>query len=207
MAITFPRDLPEVGYVTADFTLDDGVTASETRGRLTNYTEYAAPLWMATLETRPLRYSDFSALQSWWFSLRGGTRAKGVRFRHPHVCYPKAHWQNHAPADDEGLVASISNGNVLVVNSVSPDLVLGDTDFIGLEYLTRTYIGKVVEVSGVGTSRTITVEPPPYAAVAQPGAKVRFANIPLLMRPVPGSFAFRQTNGRYTASFKLQESG
>lgn len=206
MTITFPRELPEVGYVTADFTLDDGVTASPTRGRLSNHTEWAAPLWMATMETRPLRYSDFSALQSWWFSLRGGTRAKGVRFRHPHVCYPKAHWQNRAPANDEGLVASISNGNVLVVNGVSPDLVLGETDFIGLEYLSRTYIGKVVEVSGVGTSRTITVEPPPYAAVARTGATVRFANIPLMMRPVPGSFSAPKTGSLYTVSFKLQEA-
>ena len=33
MAITFPRELPDVGYVTADFVLDDPVRASPSGGR------------------------------------------------------------------------------------------------------------------------------------------------------------------------------
>ncbi|WP_421406921.1 hypothetical protein [Agrobacterium tumefaciens] len=205
MAPTFPRELPDVVFTTADLTLDDGVTASATRGKLTNFTQVAEPSWSASFVTKPLRFSEKSSLETWWFSLRGGTRAKGVIFRHPRVCYPKAHWQNHAPAEDEGLLASVTDGNVLSVTGVSPGLVLGDTDLIGLEFLTRTYLGKVVEVSGAGTTRTITVEPPPYRAVAQAGAIVRFAKIPLIMRPVPGSFSASETNGRYVVSFKLQE--
>lgn len=206
MAISFPRALPEVGYVTVDFMLDDGVTASATRGKLINFTQYVDPFWTASVVTRPLNYSTFSALETWWFSLRGGTRSKGVLFRNPHICYPMAHLLNRAPADDEGLLASVTDGNKLTVNGVSPDLVLGDMDWIGLEFLSRYYVGKVVEVSGSGTSRVITVEPPPYRAVAQAGAIVRFAKVPLLMRPVPGSFSAPRTNGKYTVSFKLQEA-
>lgn len=207
MTITFPRLLPEVGYASVGFKLDDGVVASDTRGRLTNYTEYADPIWSATPATVSLDLADFSALQSWWLSLRGGTRGKAVKFIHPINRYPKAHWQNHAPAEDEGLLVSVTDGNVLAVSGVSPDLVLSDVDFIGLEYLDRTYIGKVVEVSGAGTTRTITVEPPPYRAVAHAGATVRFANIPLNMNPVPGSFSETEANGRFTVTFKLQEDG
>lgn len=206
MVISFPRPLPEIGYSTADFTLDDGVAASDTRGRLTNYTNVSDPFWSASLVTVSLAYADFSALQSWWFSLRGGTRSKGVLFYNPRVRYPQAHWQNRAPAEDDGLLTSVADGNVLQVSGVSPALILSDVDFIGIEYLSRYYIGKVVEVSGVGANRTITVEPPPYSAVAQSGAKVRFANIPLLMRPVPNSFSPQASLGRYTVSFKLQEA-
>lgn len=205
MPITFPRELPNVKFTTAELTLDDGVTASATKGKLTNYTQGAEPSWTASFVTKPLLFSEKSSLESWWFSLRGGTRAKGVIFRHPRVCYPKAHWQNHAPAEDEGLLASVADGNVLSVTGVSSDLALGDADLIGLEFLTRTYLGKVVEVSGAGATRTITVEPPPYRAVAQAGAIVRFAKIPLIMRPVPGSFSAPETNGKYIVSFKLQE--
>lgn len=205
MAINFPRELPNVAFTTAELTLDDGVTASATRGKLTNYTQVAEPSWSASFVTKPLRFSEKSSLESWWLSLRGGTRAKGVIFRHPRVCYPKAHWQNRAPAEDEGLLASVTNGNVLSVTSVASGLSLSDADLIGLEYLTRTYLGKVVEVSGSGTTRTITVEPPPYRAVAQAGAIVRFAKIPLIMRPVPGSFSAPEADGRYVVSFKLQE--
>lgn len=205
MAPTFPRELPDVVFTTADLTLDDGVTASATRGKLTNFTQVAEPSWSASFVTKPLRFSEKSSLETWWFSLRGGTRAKGVIFRHPRVCYPKAHWQNPVPAEDVGLLVSVADGNVLSVTGVPTDLVLGDADLIGLEYLTRTYLGKVVEVSGAGTTRTITVEPPPYRAVAQAGAIVRFAKIPLIMRPVPGSFSAPETNGKYVVSFKLQE--
>lgn len=205
MQIIFPRELPNVVFTTAELLPDDGVIASATRGKLTNYTQVAEFSWSASFVTKSLTFSEKSSLESWWLSLRGGTREKGVIFRHPRVCYPKAHWQNHAPAEDDGLLASVTDGNVLAVNGVSPGLVLGDTDWIGLEFLTRTYLGKVVEVSGASTTRTITVEPPPYRAVAQAGAIVRFAKIPLIMRPVPGSFSVAETNKRYVVSFKLQE--
>lgn len=204
MAITFPRELPDIGYVTADVVLREGVTASPAASGLINYTQVSPTAWEASLTTRPLLLSRFAEVEAWWLSLRGGLRS--VLFRHPHVCYPKAHWQDHGPADDAGNLVSVADGNVLSVNSVDAGLVLGPGDRLGLERSGRYYVGRVTEASGTGTTRTITVEPPPFATVAQAGAVVRFAKPAILMRPVPDSFQAPRNGRFYTVSFKLVES-
>lgn len=203
MAITFPRELPEgFKFVTADFALNDQVKASPSGARLINYTQVADPAWLATLVTKGLRYSQFAELEAWWLSLRDKNR---VMFRHPHVCYPKNHGQNQAPADDAGAIVSVTGGNVLNVGSVSADLSLVVGDRVGLENGLRRHIGRITEVTGSGTSRTITIEPPPFAAVSAAGTVVRFARPGLVMRPVPNSWSVQQSGGRYTASFQLVE--
>jgi len=203
MAITFPRELPDVPYVTADFVLDDPVRASPSGARLINYTQVADPAWRASLVTRPLVYSQYAELEAWWLSLRDGLRR--VMFRHPHVCYPKNHGQNQAPADDAGAIVSVTGGNVIAIGSVSADLSLVVGDRIGLENGNRRHIGRITEVTGTGTTRTITIEPPPFAAVSAVGTVVRFARPGLVMRPVPQSWSVQQSGGRYTASFQLVE--
>jgi len=203
MAITFPRELPDVPYVTAEFVLDDPVRASPSGGRLINYTQIADPAWRATLVTKPLLYSQFAEVEAWWLSLRDGLRR--VMFRHPHVCYPKNHGQNKAPADDAGAIVSVTGGNIIAVGSVSEELSLVVGDRIGLENGTRRHIGRITEVTGTGTNRTITIEPPPFAAVSAVGTVVRFARPGLVMRPVPQSWSVQQSGGRYTASFQLVE--
>lgn len=204
MPITFPRELPDVGYVTADVVLREGVTASPAASGLINYTQVAPAAWEASLTTRPLLMSQFAGVEAWWMSLRGGLRS--VLFRHPHVCYPKAHSSNPWPAMTTGRVLSIASGNILSVVGVDAALVLTPGDRIGLEHNNRWYTGRVTEVSGSGTTRTITVEPPPYASVAQANAVVRFARPGILMRPVPDSFQAPRNGRFYTVSFKLVES-
>lgn len=204
MTITFPRELPDVGYVTADFLLRDSVKASPSGARLINYTQVEDPVWEASLTTRPLVYSDYAAVEAWWLSLREGLRT--VLFRHPFVCYPAAHGQNQVPADDAGVLDSVTGGNVLAVSGVDAGLVLAAGDRIGLEKSSRYYIGRITEVSGSDTTRTIAVEPPPFDAVAQNGAVVRFAKPALVMRPVPGSFQAPRSGRFYTVSFQLRES-
>jgi hypothetical protein len=203
MAITFPRELPDVGYVTVDLTLDDGVTATQSRGRLTNYTQHSPPLWRVTLTTRPLLFSQAAEVEAWWLSLRGGL--KKVLFKHPHVCRPKAHWSDHAPAQDAGAVTAVASGNILSVVGVDEDLTLVEGDFVGLERVSRYYLGRVVEVSGGGTTRTIQVEPMPIATVAQAGAVVRFEKPALLMRPVPNSYSVASSGRFKTVTFSLVE--
>lgn len=203
MPITFPRELPDVGYVTADVVLRDGVTASPAASGLVNYTQVAPPVWEASLTTRPLVMSDFAALEAWWLSLRGGLRS--VLFRHPHVCYPRAHWENHRPARTPGRLASIASGNALSIISVDPALILSAGDRIGLEHANRWYVGRVTEASGSGTTRVISVEPPPPSNIAQPGAVVRFDRPGLLMRPVPDSYQATRSGRHYSVSFRLVE--
>jgi len=204
MAIVFPREIPAVDYVTADFTLRDGVKASPSGARLINYSQVTDPAWEASLVTKGLRYSEFAAVEAWWLSLREGLRR--VLFRHPHVCYPKNHGNDQVPADDPGNLVSVASGNILTVNSVAAGLSLVAGDRIGLERSGRYHIGRVTEVAGTGTTRTITIDPPPFSTVAQATAVVRFAKPALVMRPVPGSWEARQVNGLYTASFRLVES-
>lgn len=204
MAITFPRLIPDVGYVTCDLMLRDSVTASPSGGGLINYTQVAAPAWEVTLETRPLDYDEYSAVEAWWLSLRGGLRS--VLFRQPHNGYPMAHREDNAPPDDPGNLVSVTDGNVLSVSGVDAGLVLTPGDRIGVERSSRYYVGRVTEVAGTDTTRTITVEPPPFATVAQAGAVVRFAKPAILMRPVPDSFQAPRSGRFYTVSFKLVES-
>lgn len=203
MAITFPRELPDVPYVTAEFVLDDPVRASPSGGRLINYTQIADPAWRATLVTKPLVYSKFAEVEAWWLSLR---EMKNVLFRHPHVCWPRNHNVNQGPAENTGNLVSVASGNILTVNSVDAGLSLVPGDRIGLEYAGRWHVGRVTEFAGSGTTRTITIEPPPPTNVAQSGAVVRFVRPGCLMRPVPGSWSVQQSGGRYAASFQLVEA-
>jgi len=204
LTITFPRELPAVDYVTADFLLRDPVKASPSGERLINYTQTEDPVWEASLVTKPLVYSEYAAVESWWLSLRGGLRT--VMFHHPHVCYPAAHGNNQAPADDPGNLVSVTDGNVLSINGVDAGLVLEAGDRVGLERSGKFYVGRVTEAAGTGTTRTVSVEPPPFDTVAQANAVVRFARPGLVMRPVPGSFQAPRSGRFFTVSFQLRES-
>ncbi|MDQ0558304.1 hypothetical protein QO004_000077 [Rhizobium mesoamericanum] len=204
MTITFPRELPDVGYVAADFLLDDSVKASASGGRLINYTQVEDPAWVANLTTRPLTYNQYAAVEAWWLSLREGLRS--VLFRHPLVCYPAAHGKNQTPADDAGNLISVTDGNILAVNGIDAGLSLAVGDRIGLERSSKYYVGRITEVTGSGVTRTITVEPTPFDTVAQAGAVVRFAKPALVMRPVPGSFQAPRSGRFYSVSFQLRES-
>lgn len=204
MAIVFPRELPDVGFVTADVMLLDPVRASPSGARLINYTQVDDPAWQASMVTRPLLYSEYSVVEAWWLSLREGLRA--VLFRHPWDCYPRLHRANHAPADVAGSLAAVTGGNVLDVSGVDPALALSIGDRVGLERLGRYHIGRVADVSGAGATRQITIEPPPQGVVTQAGAVVRFARPALIMRPVPASFQAPKAGHRYNVSFQLRES-
>ncbi|MBD9651993.1 hypothetical protein IB267_26900 [Ensifer sp. ENS09] len=204
MAIVFPRELPDVGFVTADVILADPVKASPSGARLINYTQVEDPVWQASMVTRPLLYSEYSAVETWWLSLREGLRA--VLFRHPWDCYPRLHRGNHAPADVAGVLVSVTSGNELAVSGVDPALALSIGDRVGLERLGRYHVGRVADVSGAGAARQIAIEPPPQGVVTQAGAVVRFARPALIMRPVPGSFQAPKAGHRFNVSFQLRES-
>lgn len=204
MAIIFPRELPAVGYATADFTLSDPVKSSASGAQRFNYTHISDPVWEARLVTTPLDYWQFTELESWWLSLREGVRG-GVLFRHPRVCFPKNHSQNQAPAEVPGNLVTVAGGNVLTINGVDAGLILTVGDRIGLERAGRYHVGKMTEATGSDSSRTITIEPPPPAVVSQAGSVVRFARPACHMRPVPGTWLPRETEGLYVVSFSLME--
>lgn len=204
MAITFPRELPSgIRFRHARFMLEDNVAASPSNG-MVNYTQYADPVWRIDFTTVPLRESEFPVIDAWWKSLRGGLKAALVTQNV--TCRPLAHAAeaNAAPAQDTGVLDSIANGNVLTVSSVSSSLVIAPGDLIGLEKSGKYSLGRITDVSGAGTSRTITVEPPPRG-YTDAGSVVRFEKPKLIMRPVPKSWSV--TDGALpVVSFSLVET-
>lgn len=204
MTIIFPRELPAgIGFRPARFVLEESVAASPSTG-LMNYTETTDPVWRIDFTSVPLTDAELPVLDAWWKSLRGGLRAALVTQNV--TCRPLAHSrpENAAPAQDTGILDSIVNGNVLAVTGVSTALVLAAGDLLGLEKAGRRSLCRVTDVSGTGTGRTVTVEPPPrgYTDV---GSLVRFERPMLIMRPVPKSWSVA---GDFdpVASFSLVEA-
>ncbi|WP_244480813.1 hypothetical protein [Mesorhizobium sp. Root157] len=183
--------------------LEDNVAASPSNG-MVNYTQFADPVWRIDFTTVPLRESEFPIIDAWWKSLRGGLKAALVTQNV--TCRPLAHaaTADAAPAQDTGVLDSITNGNVLAVSSVDAGLVLAPGDLIGLEKTGKRSLGRITEVSGTGTSRTITIEPPPRS-YTDAGSAVRFEKPMLVMRPIPKSW--NVTDGPLpVVSFSLVET-
>jgi hypothetical protein len=197
--------LPDIPFLHARFKLQRTVGASPAGAGLMNYTETFTPVWTIDFATKPLLESQVSTLSGWWDSLREGLRSALVEQNV--TCRPKAHWNpaDAAPAQDTGVLDSITSGNQLAISSVSSSLVLAKGDLFGLEYSTFYGLARVVSVSGAGTSRAVTVEPPPRSYVGVATALVRFEDPKLIMRPVPRSFQL-SAGARPTASFSLVES-
>jgi len=204
MAISFPRALPlDIQFLHARFVLQRFVASVAGSSRI-NYTEVDDPVWTITFPTKRLRESQVAALDAWWSSLRD---MLPVLVTQNVTCRPFAHAapENAAPAQDAGVLDSITNGNALAVSGVSASLVLQAGDLLGLEYSGKRGLHRVVEATGAGTSRTITVDPFPRSYVGIAGAVVRFENPSLIMRPVPKSWTLSE-GSRTSASFSFVEA-
>jgi hypothetical protein len=204
MPIVFPRELPaSIGFRPARFVLEESVAASPSTG-LMNYTETTDSVWRINFTSVPLTDAELAVLDAWWKSLRGGLRAALVTQNV--TCRPLAHSrpENAAPAQDTGVLNSITNGNELAISSVSSGLVLAVGDLLGLEKTGKRSLCRVTDVSGSGTSRTVTVEPPPRG-YTDAGSLVRFERPMLVMRPVHKSW---NVTGDFdpVASFSLVEA-
>lgn len=206
MTVTFPRSIPAVGYAFDDpLMLRRFTSGSQSGGRLTNVIEYADPLWMANLTTAPMLAEDMRAVEAWWDSLREGLRT--VLFRSPNYAAPRDNRAVPAPALTNGTVSTLTSGNVAVITGVAAGLVLGAGDYLSFAAGTGARaLGRVVDSTGAGTSRTVEFEPPLPSTVGV-GATVAFDRASLLMRPVRGSFERSKVQDvAFTASFQLMES-
>lgn len=203
--VAFPNTHPNIRFRHARFKLNRTVAAVMSVGGQFNHTQIGQPFWTIEFASVPLKESELAELEAWWASLREGVRS--TRVTQNVTCRPFAHANpaNAAPAQDTGTLSSVTNGNVLNVTSVASGLVLQPGDLIGLENDAYRGLHRVVAVSGTGTTRAITVEPPPRSYVAVEGALVRFENPELVMRPVPGSYSVNGL-GRPQVSFQLVES-
>lgn len=75
MALTFPRDLPAVGFTVGTlFTLERREARATTRGGDPQAIELASPLWNMRYRTIPLSEADAETVDAWLASLRGGAK-------------------------------------------------------------------------------------------------------------------------------------
>ncbi|SKA30993.1 hypothetical protein [Consotaella salsifontis] len=205
MAITFPRAIPDVPYVGADLELIESVSQSRSGERLTNIVEYADPVWRVTLTTKPLRPPLAASVEAWWRSLRGGL--KTVLYRHPWYCTPIGNVSSRGPELDPGTVSSVASGNVVAIASVDAGLVLSPGDYVSFAAVSGVrHLGQVSDVSGTGTSRTVTIEPPAPVGLNLVGATARFDRAELLTRPIAGSHDVSGSSTLKTITFQLLES-
>lgn len=204
--MAFPFSHPHILFGHSRFRLARDVRSVASGGGRMNHSEVSDPVWTITFTSVQLRERDLAELTAWWDNLRSGLRSALVTQNV--TCRPFAHANpaNAAPAQNPGNLVSVTDGNVLSVDSVDAALTLQPGDLIGLEVGAYRGLHRVVAVTGAGTtSRIITVDPPPRSYVAQAGAVVRFERPELVMRPVPGSFSVPD-EGLPRVSFSFVES-
>jgi len=201
----FPNTLPGIRFQHSRFKLNRTVASTLSGGGRFNHTQIGEPFWSISFSSVPLRESELAALEAWWNSLRDGLRSMPVTQNV--TCRPFAHSSpsNAAPAQDTGTLSSVVGGNVLNIASVASGLILQTGDLLGLEVGAYRGLHRVVSATGAGTTRAVTVEPPPRSYVATAGALVRFENPELVMRPVPGSWNITE-GARPQATFQMAES-
>lgn len=201
----FPFTHPHIRFTHSRFRLQRVVASSPSGVGRINFTETADPTWTIQFTSVPLRESELAELAAWWSQFRGGLKSTLVTQNV--TCRPFAHSNpaQAAPAQDAGVLDGVSGGNVLAVSGVSPSLVLQRGDLLGLEQDAYRGLHRVTAVSGSGTSRSITVEPPPRSYVAQAGAVVRFEQPGLNMRSPVDSWSVSE-GARPAVSFSFVES-
>ncbi|MEH6721056.1 MAG: hypothetical protein V7704_19425 [Aurantimonas endophytica] len=200
---TYPRLLPPTNWADINFRLERSISHSRSGNRLTNVVEYADPLWMVTLKTIPIRREDYTEIEAWWHSLRGGLRT--IEFFHPALPSPRAHLKDMGPAQTVGTVAAVVNSGTVSATGLAASLIISRGDYVTFFNGTH-HVGQVTDTAGAGTTRTIEFEPafPPGSVFA--GAEVYFDRASLIMRPVAGSFQKSGDILFQQATFDLIES-
>jgi hypothetical protein len=196
--------LPDVRFQVGRPRLIDSVSVSRTGQRAISFVETADPFWEIPMRTIPLDAFDLARVEAFREVTRQGRNT--VLYTPKHVCLPQAYWGNpDAPALANPGSVIVASGNSLSFNTVDNGLTLMPGDLIGLESVgDYRAMGRII-TGGVaaGGAMSVTVEPPipPYIAV---GAMVRFKDVTLNTRVLPGSFSIPD-EFRPVASFTLIE--
>lgn len=151
------------------------------------FLEYADPYWQIEMQTNEIPRELIPGVQA--FIDEAGAGLKTVMFAPLYLEVPQAYLSNPSAAalSDTGSLTSITNGFNIIVGSVTNGLDLRRGDLISLatgDY--RSLHRVMVNAVAAAASITLTVEPfiPPYI---QTGATVRFKNLELNTRVLPGS--------------------
>lgn len=180
-------DLPVVPYVKGLPQIVRSTSAARSGQRAMAFVEFADPFWQIMVETSPLNADDAAAVQA--FLDEAGAGTKTVLFAPTYMKVPQAYWadKGNPAVSNTGSLVSVTDGFSLSIGSVTNGLDLRRGDLISLKSgdyrsMHRVIVGAVASSSAIA----LTVEPavPGYIA---PGAEVRFRDLELNTRILPGS--------------------
>lgn len=174
MAITFPRDLPNVDAPTvfADvaFVPLYNQARAPTRGGLVQVTELGPQLWQMDYKTRLMPEALFEEWRAWLSSLRGGvgtfkafdpTRRYARAYRNGYAALTRAGGGSFAAGTAN--LSAIASGRVAVTMTTLPAaFAMSLGDMISIPFGATRSLHRVVEgaTSNGSGEVTVTVEPP-----------------------------------------------
>ncbi|WP_188825107.1 hypothetical protein [Brucella endophytica] len=184
--------------------MNDQVSVSRYGEKAIAFVEYGDSFWTVDIETAPLYDADLAKVEAFISLVRRGHLT--VVFNPLDKTVPQAYWDNpNSPiVSATGTMGAVTNGRTVVIQNVSPGLILMPGDRIS--FATGAYRQMVRITAGataVSTQLTVTVDPPVMSFIV-PGATVRFKNPEMNTRMIPGSY--KLGDERYpTVSFQLIE--
>jgi hypothetical protein len=178
---------PDVPYAKGLPKLIRSTSVSRSGARAMSFVEYADPYWQIDIESAPLARDLIPAMQA--FIDDAGSGMNTILFNPSYLDVPQAYLADpgNAALADEGVLVSGTGGTTLAINSVTNGLDIRRGDLISLvsgsyRSLHRVMTGAVAS----GAAITLVVEPylPAYITA---GAVVKFKNLELNVRMVPGT--------------------
>lgn len=183
----------------------DSTSVSKQGDRGISFVETDDPYWLCPMRTMPLSNADRRLLEAFVSETKRGMNT--VIYTPPIDCIPRAYWGDSAnPAlTNPGNLVSITNGNVLNINSVTNGLILTKGDLISLTTGDYNFIVRCLNgvVAASNTIASLAVDPyiPAYITA---GAVVTFKEPIMNTRLLPKSFNMPDENWP-VATFQLQE--
>jgi hypothetical protein len=182
-------DLPVVPYVKGLPQIVRSTSVGRSGLRAMAFVEFADPFWRVEIETGPLVSDKAATVQA--FLDEAGAGTKTVLFAPKYLKVPQAYVGDEANAalSNMGSLVSVTDGFTIAVGSVTNGLDLRRGDLISLKSgdyrsLHRVMVGAVASAGAI----SLTVEPAIPAYIV-PGAEVRFRDLEINMRMLPGSGA------------------
>jgi hypothetical protein len=178
---------PDVPYAKGLPKLIRSTSVSRSGTRAMSFVEYADPYWQIDMETAPLARDMIPAMQAFIDDAASGMNT--ILFNPAYLDVPQAYLNDtgNAALADEGVLVSGTGGKTLSINGVTNGLDIRRGDLISMvkddsRSLHRVMTGAVAS----GAAITLVVEPfvPAYITA---GAVVKFKNLELNVRMVPGS--------------------
>lgn len=180
-------DLPVVPYVKGLPQIVRSTSVGRSGQRAMAFVEFADPFWRVEVETGPLASEKAAAVQA--FLDEAGAGTKTVLFAPKYLKVPLAYVgdETNPALSNTGSLVSVTDGFTIAVGSVTNGLDLRRGDLISLKSgdyrsLHRVMVGAIASAGSI----SLTVEPAIPAYIV-PGAEVRFRDLELNMRMLPGS--------------------